>query len=75
MKIEIYDDKPQEPEKVLRLKLDTWNKGIDLVAVDAFGNTISTLLVIKKSGFYRPSFVSERVGLPLNEDEKVSLDE
>ncbi len=67
MKIEIWDDKPPEDEKVLRLRLiKSLSGNITLCAVDASGDRLmsGTLLKITPAGFQRCGAVSSEVPLP-----------
>ncbi|MDD5225673.1 MAG: hypothetical protein PHV97_00630 [Candidatus Omnitrophica bacterium] len=72
MKFEIYQEKPQEQEKVTRFRLVRDHAGdIVLMAVDASGNKLycGNILWIDRQGRIRRfSGLSPEIGLELEED-------
>lgn len=76
MKLRIYGEK-EKPEKEVFLRLVEKYGRVSLLAVDENGERVlgGDLLTISEGGFSRTCSVSKEIGLPLDEDGQVIIDE
>jgi hypothetical protein len=76
MKIEIFDSPVAKEPQPLRLKLRQRNERVELIAVDAQGEKLSSggiLLEINKNGIEVWPYVSDDVQLPRDDDDRIAV--